>query len=209
MRASAAISEARTSQNRRASGTRGVGADLMLRVASRHAQERAPARGPKVDRRTDRSPGPVRRPRRRRADGAGWHQPGARLRVADTISLLPLPPESRSHTAGISLGREDACKHGLERLLHEWKPLSSAGLNPIDTVWQVLRQDHGALTTRGRSLVPGLHPRWGPFRRRPDLQGVRDARPRRPRLHTGFRGRPDLQGVRDRLIGQTVATPAS
>ena len=27
-------------------------------------------------------------------DGAGWHQPGGRLRVPDNISLLPLPPYS-------------------------------------------------------------------------------------------------------------------
>ena len=25
-------------------------------------------------------------------DGAGWHQPGARLRVPDNLSLLRLPP---------------------------------------------------------------------------------------------------------------------
>jgi transposase len=25
-------------------------------------------------------------------DGAGWHQPGGRLRVPDNITLLPLPP---------------------------------------------------------------------------------------------------------------------
>jgi len=27
-------------------------------------------------------------------DGAGWHQPGGRLRIPHNISLLPLPPHS-------------------------------------------------------------------------------------------------------------------
>jgi transposase len=27
-------------------------------------------------------------------DGAGWHQPGERLRVPDNVTLLPLPPYS-------------------------------------------------------------------------------------------------------------------
>lgn len=44
-------------------------------------------------------------------DGAGWHQPGARLRVPDNISLLPLPPYSPE-------------------------------LNPVENVWQFLRQNH-------------------------------------------------------------------
>ena len=44
-------------------------------------------------------------------DGAGWHQPGGRLRVPDNISLLPLPPYSPE-------------------------------LNPVENVWQFLRQNH-------------------------------------------------------------------
>ena len=43
-------------------------------------------------------------------DGAGWHQPGGRLRVPDNISLLPLPPYSPQ-------------------------------LNPVENVWQFLRQN--------------------------------------------------------------------
>ena len=27
-------------------------------------------------------------------DGAGWHQPGKRLRIPDNVTLLPLPPYS-------------------------------------------------------------------------------------------------------------------
>ena len=44
-------------------------------------------------------------------DGAGWHQPGGKLRVPDKISLLPLPPYSPE-------------------------------LNPVENVWQFLRQNH-------------------------------------------------------------------
>ena len=44
-------------------------------------------------------------------DGAGWHQPGDRLRLPDNISLLPLPPYSPE-------------------------------LNPVENVWQFLRQNH-------------------------------------------------------------------
>ena len=44
-------------------------------------------------------------------DGAGWHQPGGKLRVPDNISLLPLPPYSPE-------------------------------LNPVENVWQFLRQNH-------------------------------------------------------------------
>ena len=44
-------------------------------------------------------------------DGAGWHQPGGRLRIPSNISLLPLPPYSPQ-------------------------------LNPVENVWQFLRQNH-------------------------------------------------------------------
>jgi transposase len=43
-------------------------------------------------------------------DGAGWHQPGGKLRMPDNISLLPLPPYSPE-------------------------------LNPVENVWQFLRQN--------------------------------------------------------------------
>lgn len=44
-------------------------------------------------------------------DGAGWHQPGGKLKVPDTISLLILPPY---------------CPE----------------LNPVENIWQFLRQNH-------------------------------------------------------------------
>jgi transposase len=44
-------------------------------------------------------------------DGAGWHQPGEKLRLPDNISLLPLPPYSPE-------------------------------LNPVENIWQFLRQNH-------------------------------------------------------------------
>ncbi|MGH6863981.1 MAG: hypothetical protein ACRECN_06865 [Methylocella sp.] len=38
-------------------------------------------------------------------DGAGWHPPGDKLKVPDTISLLPLPPYSpQLNPAGPSTG---------------------------------------------------------------------------------------------------------
>lgn len=44
-------------------------------------------------------------------DGAGWHQAGAKLRIPDNISLLPLPPYSPE-------------------------------LNPVENIWQFLRQNY-------------------------------------------------------------------
>ena len=44
-------------------------------------------------------------------DGAGWHQPGGKLRIPDNISLLKLPPYSPE-------------------------------LNPVENVWQYLRQNY-------------------------------------------------------------------
>ena len=70
-------------------------------------------------------------------DGAGWHQPGGRLRVPDNISLLPLPPYSPQ-------------------------------LNPVENVWQFLRQNQlipaprDLDSWRGRECGPRPMPRTSP-----------------------------------------------
>src|ERR1700726_2976655 len=47
-------------------------------------------------------------------DGAGWHQPGERLRVPDNVTLLPLPPYSPelNPTEITSAATNSACAFG-------------------------------------------------------------------------------------------------